>query len=152
DWTMPKLSSLLGASADGEEEWCKEHNVPESQCIECKPSLLAKEKDYGWCKAHGVAQCPLDHPDVAQLKEIPAITVTDVDRANRALALRPRQENASHCKLRARRIQFASIEAMDKAGVDIAIVSRRPIVEAIDATGEVIYDQTRMAHLASRVP
>jgi cobalt-zinc-cadmium efflux system membrane fusion protein len=40
---------------------------------------------------------------------------------------------------------------MDKAGVDIALVERRPILEAIVANGEVVYDQTHTANLASRV-
>jgi len=152
DWTMPKFSALVGTDAGEAEAWCKEHNVSEAECIECNANLLPLSEDYGWCKDHGVAQCPLHHPEVAQLKTKPSVTADDMQRASRALALRPRTENNSHCNLHLRRIQFASTEAMDKAGVDIAIVTQRPIIEAIVATGEVIYDQTRMAHLASRVP
>ena len=51
-----------------------------------------------------------------------------------------------------KRIQFASAEAVEKVGVDIAIVAERPIVETIVANGEIGYDQTRMAHFSSRVP
>jgi cobalt-zinc-cadmium efflux system membrane fusion protein len=158
DWALPKLSALVGAGdgtqshcpADGE-GWCKEHNVPEAQCIECNSSLVPAVPDYGWCAEHGIAQCPLHHPDVAQLKETPAITQADFDRADRAIALLPRNENGSRCKHYRRRIQFASAEAIEKAGVDIAVVDEQPIVEAITANGEVSYDQTRFARLASRV-
>ena len=49
-------------------DWCDEHNVPESMCVECNPKLCPLGKDYGWCSVHGVMQCPLEHPDIAQLK------------------------------------------------------------------------------------
>ena len=34
--------------------------------------------------------------------------------------------------------------------MDISVVRERPVVEAVIANGEIIYDQTRMAHLSSR--
>src|SRR5262249_23292810 len=157
-WSLPKFLVIVGGG--GEESgsgcsagggWCKEHNVPESACIECNSKLMPALPDYGWCAEHGIAQCPLHHPDIAQLKEIPTITQADIDRADRALALLPRKENGSRCKHYQRRIQFASTEAIDKAGVDIAVVDEQPVVEAISANGEIIYDQTHYARLASRV-
>jgi len=151
DWTMPKFSALVGAEPTAAAAWCVEHSLPEAECIECNPSLTPPGHDYGWCKQHGVAQCPLHHPDVAQLKSPPVVTAADLERAERALALQPRAENNQLCKSHQRRIQFASIAAVEKAGIDIAVVHRRPIVEAITANGELIYDQTRQAHLASRV-
>jgi membrane fusion protein, heavy metal efflux system len=151
DWKLPSFASLTKSSAKPVDDWCTEHNVPESQCIECNPELLAKPRDYGWCKIHGVAQCPLEHPDVAQLKETPVISTEDIDRANRALATRPRTENNSLCTLHQKRIQFASADAVEKAGVGIAVVQVRPVREAITANGEVVYDQTRRANFSSRV-
>jgi cobalt-zinc-cadmium efflux system membrane fusion protein len=74
-----------------------------------------------------------------------------LERAAHALALRSRPENNSLCQSHTKRIQFASIASMEKAGVDIAVVNQRPIVEAIVANGEVVYDETVTAHLASRV-
>jgi cobalt-zinc-cadmium efflux system membrane fusion protein len=151
DWSMPKFSTLIGQGVAQVEAWCQEHNVPEAQCIECNKSLLPAGQDYGWCKEHGIAQCPLEHPDLAQLKTTPVITAAMRERASRALALRPRLENNSRCALHLRRIQFASAQAVEKVGIDIAIVQERLIVEAITANGEVGYDQTRLAHLPSRV-
>jgi multidrug efflux pump subunit AcrA (membrane-fusion protein) len=81
-----------------------------------------------------------------------AVTQADLSRAERALSLMPRAENNSLCTSHERRIQFASIEAMEKVGVDIAIVGRQRVIEAAAANGEVIYDETRTGHLASRVP
>src|SRR5204862_5013716 len=117
----------------------------------CNLSLVPRGQDYGWCKEHGVSQCPLEHPDVAQLKTTPAVTPVMLERASRALALRPRAENNSRCNLHLRRIQFASVQAVEKSGIDIAVVGERLIVEAAVANGEIVYDQTHMAHLSSRV-
>lgn len=150
DWTVPKFSELFGGNAEKADAWCDEHNVPESQCVECNKSLYPPGPDYGWCLRHGVMQCPFEHPDVAELKTVPTITPAMLERANRAIALRPRPENNSRCSLHSKRIQFASLESLEKVGVDIAIVSERPIVEAISANGEIGYDQTRMAHFSSR--
>ena len=149
DWTIPKFSALFGSGQVAAEDWCKDHNVPESQCIECKPSLVPR-LDHGWCKEHGVADCPLHHPEVAQSKDIASVTAADNERARRALELVSRPENNSRCELHTRRIQFASVEAADKAGIDIAVVQMRPVLEAVVANGEVVYDQTNIAHLSSR--
>jgi cobalt-zinc-cadmium efflux system membrane fusion protein len=126
--------------------------VPEADCIECNPKLVPRGPDYGWCKVHGVAQCPFEHPDVAELSTAPVVSPETLARAQRALDLRLRPENDRRCTLHTHRIQFASTEALDKAGVDIAIVRERPLVEAVVANGEVVYDETRMAHLSTRVP
>src|SRR5439155_16166333 len=63
-----------------------------------------------------------------------------------------RPENNSKCKLHLRRIQFASKEALEKAGIDVEPVWEAPMVEFIAANGEVTYDQTRVARLSARVP
>ena len=151
EWTLPKFSALIGTSVSDPEDWCAEHNVPESQCIECHAELAPESHDFGWCKVHGVADCPFEHPEVAQLKTIPRIDPDDLERAASALALRPRSENSSRCQLHSRHVQFASIRALEKAGVDIAVVARHPMIEAIQANGEVVYDETTTAQLASRV-
>ncbi|MCW5789717.1 MAG: hypothetical protein KIT72_04770 [Polyangiaceae bacterium] len=42
------------------EDWCGEHQVPESMCTRCNPSLVAAFKATGdWCEAHGLpkSQC-----------------------------------------------------------------------------------------------
>ena len=49
-----------------------------------------------------------------------------------------------------RRIQFPSVAAADKAGIDINLVDRGRVVESVSATGEIVYDPTRVARLSSR--
>jgi hypothetical protein len=151
EWTLPKFSALIGAEQKEVADWCDAHNVPESICVECNPALLPLGADHGWCAVHGVAQCPFEHPEVAQLKAPATITPAMLERAQRAIALRPRAENNSVCMLHRKRIQFASAGAVEKVGVDIALVAEKPVVEAIVANGEIVYDETRMAHLSSRV-
>ena len=152
DWTLPKFSALIGAEKAEVADWCDAHNVPESICVECNSALLAPQPDFGWCAKHGVAQCPFEHPELAQLKAPASITPAMLERAEKAISLRPRQENNSRCELHRKRIQFASTGAVEKVGVDIALVAEKPIIEAVIANGEIEYDETRMAHLTSRVP
>jgi multidrug efflux pump subunit AcrA (membrane-fusion protein) len=118
--------------------------------VECNPALLPKGPDYGWCDEHGVHNCPLHHPDVAQLKETPIITPADLELAKRALELGDRPQNNTACKVYQRRIQFASAEAVQQAGVDVELVERRAVSEWIGGNGEVTYDQTRFANLSAR--
>lgn len=150
-WTMPKFAELWGSHAVPEAAWCDEHGVAEEQCIECNAELLPPARDFGWCALHGLPQCPLEHPEIAQTREAAPLAEADRRRAEQALALRPRPENNSRCRSHLHRVQFTSHEAAEKAGVDVAVVDRQPVLEAIQANGEVEYDQTRVAHLSSRV-
>ena len=151
-WKLPKFSALAGNDANKREDWCEEHGVAESQCVECRPDLMPKEKDYGWCGEHGVANCPWCHPEVAQLKQPPVVTDADRQRAARALAASPRGGNSSECKNYRHRVQLASAEAAAEANLDVAVAGRQTIVESIPANGQISYDQTRFVHLSSRLP
>lgn len=49
------LHGAKGAKAGSYEDWCAEHNVPESQCTRCDASLIPAFKATGdWCKKHGL--------------------------------------------------------------------------------------------------
>ncbi len=150
EWKIPKFSELTNGKSSVGEAWCDEHGVPEAICISCNAELMPKGQLFGWCKEHGVHECVLHHPELGQLASLAEITEDDLDRASRAIAARPRTENDSACKVHLRRIQFASTDAADRAGIDIAIVDRGPIVETIKTTGEIVYDPTLVSHLASR--
>ncbi|MCC7086521.1 MAG: efflux RND transporter periplasmic adaptor subunit [Pirellulales bacterium] len=151
-WKLTKFSVLTGVASTEREDWCEEHGVPESQCVECHPDLLPRGKDYGWCKEHGVHDCPLCHPEIAQLKQMPNVAGSDRGQATRALTSAPRVENNAVCKNYQRRIQFASLDAVKKAGVDVGLVERQPITESVLANGQITYDQTHFASLSSRLP
>lgn len=149
-WSLPKFSELTGNVKETGELWCDEHGVAEADCISCNADLMPKAELIGWCDEHGVHECVLHNPNLAQLKETPEINQDDLDRAARAIAARPRTKNDPGCKMHLRRIQFPSIESVDQAGIDINLVDRGPVIETIKTTGEIVYDPTRVAHLASR--
>jgi membrane fusion protein, heavy metal efflux system len=149
-WKMPKFSKLMGRERSVTEDWCPEHGVPESCCVECNADLMPRQ-EYGWCQNHGIPNCPLEHPELTQLKTPPSITSEELDRARRALQFAKRPENNSQCKLYQRRLQFPSAEAVEKAGIEVATASEAPIVEAVSASGQITYDQTRVARLSSRL-
>lgn len=151
-WKVPKFAALTGGAQPVSADWCEEHGVPESNCVECNLDQFPNGPDYGWCTEHGVHNCVLHHSGVAQLKETPVVSEADLDRAARALALRDRPENNAVCTVYQRRIQFASIEAVEQAGVDVELVERQPVSEWVSGNGEITYDATLLASLSSRVP
>jgi cobalt-zinc-cadmium efflux system membrane fusion protein len=153
-WKLPKFSALNGTEANDKKDWCEAHSVPEAICVECHESLMPRAPVHGWCEEHGVHECPLCHPEVAQLQEPYRVTPEDLDRAKRALAT-PRPENNEDDKDHERRIQFASEAAFRKLGVVPDSVVRaedfkRTIRETIAVYGEISHDYTRVAHLSSR--
>ena len=147
-WKVPKVSDLRSATAEPD-DWCQEHGVPESMCVECQPELLVRQKNYGWCKVHGVPECPEHHPDLAEV--VGKRNLPQYDTAA-ALRLVPRAENERDCQLHDRRLQFASAEAVRKAGIDIAVVGEQSMGEYLVANGEVTFDQTRLARVSSPTP
>lgn len=49
------------------EDWCEEHQVPETACTRCDPALIAAFKaTKDWCEEHGVpeSQCQACNPDL----------------------------------------------------------------------------------------
>ena len=56
-----------GAKPGSHEDWCGEHQVPESQCTRCNPSLIAAFKaTRDWCEEHSLpeSQCLACNPDL----------------------------------------------------------------------------------------
>jgi membrane fusion protein, heavy metal efflux system len=151
DWKLPKFSAWSGNTDHDAPDWCETHSVPESICIECNPALMTK-RSFGWCSEHGVHDCPLCHPEVAELSVTPGITDADRKRTADALAFKDRPKNTSRCKLHDRRIQFASETAVKKAGIGIDTVWFAPMIEFVAGNGELVYDQTRTARLSARAP
>ncbi len=151
EWKVPKFSELSGAVKE-RDDWCGEHNVPESRCVECDDSLMPKAEARGWCKLHGVPECVLCNPVLAQLTPTPVVTDSDRDRAKRALAFADRPANTANCQKHHRRIQYATAADAKKAGVETDLVWTAPAVEFVAAPGEIGYDQTKVAHLSARSP
>lgn len=152
DWKLPKFSALTGAEAAAPADWCAEHGVPESQCVACNPGLMPPGSDYGWCSEHGIHNCTLHHPDVAEVKQPPEVTQANFKQAAAALSLRDRPNNNAACNVYQRLIQFASVDAVQQAGVDVELVDQESVTEWIAGNGEIRYDATRFARLSTRVP
>jgi hypothetical protein len=50
-------------------EWCKEHFMPESVCVQCHAELAEAYKKKGdWCQEHGLpdSQCFRHHPELKE--------------------------------------------------------------------------------------
>lgn len=143
-WKLPKP----GTAGATKEDWCLTHNVPVGSCVECRKDLIPAATDRGWCKVHGVPECPEHHPELAHLVGSPATPRYDTAAAIR---LFPRPENDKACKLHLRRVQFASADALRRAGVETAVVAERPMGEFLAANAEATFDPTRVGRVSSPV-
>lgn len=148
-WKLPHLSALQGKTTTSVDDWCSEHLVPASKCVECNADLYKKPKSFGFCRVHGVAECVIHHPSLAQVKEKPTLPKYDTAKA---IAVIARPTNNSRDTLHTRRVQFTSAETVTKAGVDVDVVQERAMVDAVSANGELSFDPTRVAHLSAKAP
>jgi multidrug efflux pump subunit AcrA (membrane-fusion protein) len=146
-WKLPKFGEMFGTQASQPDDWCAEHLVPASSCVECRPGLFPKGPEFGFCRAHGVAECVICHPELAQVAGEPRLPAYDTTQA---LALVARAENNSRNQLHKRLVQFATANSAEKAGVDVDVVGERKLSDTITANGEIRFDPTHVAHLASR--
>ena len=65
-WRAPKFSEIAKSNSTAEtEDWCVEHNVPDSRCIKCHPELVGANMN-DWCPEHGLpeSKCTLCHPEL----------------------------------------------------------------------------------------
>ncbi|HKO51723.1 MAG TPA: hypothetical protein VJV79_28630 [Polyangiaceae bacterium] len=63
----PAAHASTTVKVGSHEDWCEEHQVPESQCSLCNPALSAAFKATGdWCEEHGVPEshCRKCNPDL----------------------------------------------------------------------------------------
>ncbi len=150
-WRIPKFSELRGEAVVEKDDWCAEHNVPESECVECNKDCLPAAKERGWCKIHGVHECPVCNPPIAQIPNANEVAAAEQPHSQDALKFAPRPENNSQCKLQQRRIQFASAKIIERLGLEVTAARRAAISESVMANGEIGFDPTRAARLSSRV-
>lgn len=63
----PSAHAPAQATPGSHEDWCQEHQVPESMCTRCNPTLVAAFKATGdWCEEHGLpeSQCLTCNPSL----------------------------------------------------------------------------------------
>jgi cobalt-zinc-cadmium efflux system membrane fusion protein len=148
-WKLPKFSALTGNSLNTISDWCSDHLVQESKCVECKTDLLPKATAFGFCNEHGVAECVIHHPELAQLN-----TEAKLPRYNTAAAINviARRGNNPVDTLHSKRVQFATTDSVTKSGINVDVVNESPIAEMITTNGELIFDPNHVALLSSKVP
>lgn len=149
-WRLSKFSHLFQTTQASGPSWCAAHSVSDAICVECRKSAEPKVKEYGWCKLHGVHECPLCHPEIAQLLSPPIVTEDDLQRTAASLEFAARSENNSRCKLHQRRIQLTSPAALDDIGIEVGQVSQHAVVESISTSGEIGFDPTQVARISPR--
>lgn len=174
-WKIPKFSTIFSSKAAEQEDWCSLHNVPLSRCIACNPEL-AGEDPADWCKEHGLpeSKCTICHPDLqtggsAEWCPEHAIPEKSCTLCHPEIAVkspRPPSETGAEvvqaissklpkdpktCQTHTLRIQFASPDAVRKAGVKLSAVESRRMTAFVPANGELEYDQTRVARISSIV-
>lgn len=150
-WRLSSFSSLFGRELPPAPAWCDVHSVADAFCVECRQDVMPRGKDFGWCKFHGIHECPLCHPELAQLEDTPVISQEDLDRVSGALEFSPRDENNSRCQLHLRRIQLASSHALHDIGVEVAPAQREAVTESISTLGEIRFDPTQIVRISPRV-
>lgn len=150
-WRIPKFSELRGQAVVEKDDWCETHAVPDSICVECRKGCLPPAKERGWCKIHGVHECPVCNPAIAQIPNAAEVAAEEKPHSEDSLNFTPRPENNSKCKLQQRRIQFASEEIIERLGIEVTPAKQAPITEAVMAYGEIGFDPTRVARLSPRV-
>ncbi|MDR3181650.1 MAG: efflux RND transporter periplasmic adaptor subunit [Planctomycetaceae bacterium] len=146
-WKMPSFSELTGNARQTDSLWCGDHLVPEPECVECQPELLPKNEPFGFCNNHGVAECVNDHPELAQVIGTPQLPKYNTVEA---VSLITRSENSSRDTLHTKRVQFATAEAVLKAGIAVDIAGEGPVTEVITANGELTFDPYSVAMLSSK--
>jgi membrane fusion protein, heavy metal efflux system len=112
--------------------------------------LVTAPELHGRCESHGLQDCPLCHPRVAQVATTPTIAPTDLERARRTLSFVERPATDPACRRHRRQVEFVSQEVFDKAGIEVAPVWQAAMTEAVKASGELTYDPTRVARLSPR--
>ncbi len=61
------VHAKVGCQSNSNEDWCDGHQVPESLCTRCNPSLIPAFKATGdWCSEHGLpeSQCLICNPNL----------------------------------------------------------------------------------------
>ena len=65
--TADKGHAPAGVKPGSHEDWCEEHQVPESQCTRCNAELIpAFKATNDWCAEHSLpeSQCKLCNPEI----------------------------------------------------------------------------------------
>jgi len=145
----------IDRSSDDElSDWCIEHQVPESECTKCKPSLVESFQASGdWCAGHGLPEshCRLCNPGIVFPQEkLLQTSKSESGEGGMEVSLFFRA-NQEVCATNDALIQFASSRTAERAGLTtfrVVEVKRENIVEA---PAEVLFDENSTSVISSSV-
>jgi len=150
------LAGLIPTSLAAGTPWCSEHGVPETMCTRCDPSLIEKYKSSGdWCGGHNLpeSQCLLCNPELNEKWAALAPKPADGGGADEGPATRRLLTGRCDplCAVEGNQVRFPSDTVVEKAGIRTEAAARRRLSASVECPGEVSFDQTRLAHVTSRV-
>ncbi len=127
--------------------WCAEHNVPESACTRCDPSLAAAFKAKGdWCAGHGLpeSQCVACNPGLKEVFQQQR-AAAQVELAYLEKQHCKHGKPAAHCSICRFEIGVVKLEpGVAEALIKSGKVEKREKVKVLRLTGEVQADPTRV--------
>jgi len=139
-----------GEIAEGANDWCVEHRVPESECTKCHGELVARFQESGdWCAEHDLPEshCRRCNPHLkfAQEPEANAERVAGPDVFFTG--------NAADCATADAVIQFASQETAERSGIAVSpAVAAGATAREVDVPAELIFDETQSYALTTSLP
>jgi cobalt-zinc-cadmium efflux system membrane fusion protein len=173
-WILLAILWMPGCEVEEmRDDWCVEHEVAESRCPFCNPSLV---ETMGFCEGHGVpeALCTRCDPDVipafqavgdwcagheipesqCEICSPPAMKeeAVDIERVPDDEIPRSARAPSVLCETEKLRIRLRSPEVARNAGLGVAVVEERSIRRVIDAHVEIAHDENRLARVGARVP
>jgi cobalt-zinc-cadmium efflux system membrane fusion protein len=140
---------------------CRGHGVPEALCWKCNDALVGAFKAQNdWCAEHDAPEslCPICSPDEATGRKSDGATERRSDEATQGgaapAASMPRSQRppADDCETGHQLVRLASPAIAQRAGLVLVELTRRPVAITIAGPAEVQYDGNRYARLGSRVP
>jgi membrane fusion protein, heavy metal efflux system len=111
-------------------DWCGAHQVPESKCTQCNPSLVAQYRAAGdFCEEHGFPEsvCPVCNPQAP-----PA--------------------GAEQAAIEARVVRLRSPGIERSAGIRTARAERSQASATVECTARIAFDADRLADIRAIVP
>jgi cobalt-zinc-cadmium efflux system membrane fusion protein len=133
-----------------EADWCAEHRYPESECTVCHPELISKFKaDGNWCTEHNAPEshCRQCNPTLTFPQEPrEPITAEPV----RMSVFFP--ANRAECASGQAVVRFATAMTAERIGLRVEPVLHAESASSLEATAEVVLDETRVRAVAIAIP
>jgi len=139
------------------DEWCAEHGLPVAGCTLCNPGLAVLREAPTDATSplvspgeHG-RERPEDHPLGAPEGAGHEGAAPEGAGHEHATPTPAGLRDSRTCQKHALKVQFASVAALHKCGVQLAAVVQRPMLDSLVVNSEADYDRSRYARIGTRV-